>query len=473
MVKNMDLEQRLQLVLEGADEIVTEKEIRKVLEEVDEPVAYVGFEPSGFVHIGWLILTKKIEQLVEAGFTVDVLLADWHAFINDKFGGDLEKIKACGEYFIHCYRAYGLGEAIDQEKIRFKWASDMADSAQYWERVLRIAKSSSLSRIRRAMTIMGRKEEEGDLDTSKFIYPAMQAADIFELDVHLALGGMDQRHAHMLARDAADKLKWKKPTALHTPLLSSLSKGGRMEMVTGATGGLDHDAMAQRIDDDMDLLIENDTLSDETRSLLDGLKKMGDDKRHRAIEVLIAGKRRVGGKTTILSAMNDNGMNGDAAFDSDELHRLDKQLNVARRELFAYLGIQEKEDQSELKMSKSDPDSGIYLHDGEDDIRRKIKKAWCPEGVPDNPVLEICKMIIFPQGRKLLIKRPEKWGGDLEISGYDQLRQLFAKKQLHPQDLKKAVASEMVEILKIFRDYFKEKPEAMAVVKMHAKNIGK
>ncbi len=93
----MDLESRLQLVLKGAEEIVTEKEIRQVLEEVKDPTAYVGYEPSGFVHIGWLIITKKIEQLIEAGFTVDILLADWHAFINDKFGGDLEKIRACGE----------------------------------------------------------------------------------------------------------------------------------------------------------------------------------------------------------------------------------------------------------------------------------------------------------------------------------------------------------------------------------------
>ncbi len=469
----MDLESRLQLVLQGAEEIVTEKEIRQVLEEVKDPTAYVGYEPSGFVHIGWLIITKKIDQLIEAGFTVDVLLADWHAFINDKFGGDLEKIKACGEYFIHCYRAYGLGDAIDQGKLKFVWASDMADSAGYWERVLRVAKSSSLSRIRRAMTIMGRKEEEGDLDTSKFIYPAMQAADIFELKVNLALGGMDQRHAHMLARDAADKLGWKKPTALHTPLLSSLSKGGRMEMVTGPTGGLDHDAMAQKIEKDLDLLIGNETLSEETRSLLDGLKKMDGTKRHRAIEVLIAGKRRVGGKTTILSALHENHIDGDVVFDNDELHRLNKQLNVARRELFLYLGIEEKEGPNENKMSKSDPDSGIYLHDGEDDIRRKINKAWCPEGVPDNPVMEICRMIIFPNGRKLKIKRPEKWGGDVTIDNYEQLRSLFGKKKIHPADLKKAVSVEIIEILGSFRDYFKKRPEAMAVVKMYAKSIGK
>jgi tyrosyl-tRNA synthetase len=181
----------------------------------------------------------------------------------------------------------------------------------------------------------------------------------------------------------------------------------------------------------------------------------------------------VGGKTTILSAIHENQIDGDAAFDNDEIHRLNMQLNVARRELFTYLGVEENEEPSDYKMSKSDPDSGIYLHDGEDDIRRKIKKAWCPEGVPDNPVMEICRMIIFPHGHKLLIKRPEKWGGDLTIENYEQLRKLFGKKQLHPADLKKAVAVEIIDILGTFRDYFKERPDAMAAVKMHAKSIGK
>ncbi|MBN1391012.1 MAG: tyrosine--tRNA ligase [Candidatus Thermoplasmatota archaeon] len=468
----MDAQKRLELVMDGVEEIVTERELLEVLETKEGPKAYVGYEPSGFVHIGWLIITRKIEQLIEAGFTVDVLLADWHAFINDKFGGDLDKIKTCGDYFIDCYKAYGLEKEIGEGKINFKWANDMANSADYWEKVLRIAKSASLSRIKRAMTVMGRKENEGDLDSSKFLYPSMQAADIFELKVDVAIGGMDQRHAHMLARDAADKLGWKKPIALHTPLLSSLTRSGRMEMITGPTGGLDHDALARQVEADLDVLIENEAISKETRNLLQGLKKMTVEKRHNALEVLMAGKRRVGGKTPIFAVLNREDHNGDLAFDGDDLRRMNKHLNVARKELFSYLGIDPDSDLSE-KMSKSDPDSGIYLHEEEDDIRRKIKKAWCPEGVPDNPVMEICKTIIFPLKGELHITRPEKWGGDMHFKNYEGLRSAFGKKQLHPADLKKEVANLMVEILRPFRDYFKTGPKTLDAVKEYSKQIGR
>src|SRR5437016_1321312 len=97
--------------------------------------------------------------------------------------------------------------------------------------VIRVSKASTVARIRRALTIMGRKEEEADLDASMLIYPAMQVADIHWMDLDLALGGMDQRHAHMLYRDVAPKLGWKQVVALHTPLLPALDGGGRMDLV--------------------------------------------------------------------------------------------------------------------------------------------------------------------------------------------------------------------------------------------------
>ena len=48
------------------------------------------------------------------------------------------------------------------------------------------------------------------------------------------------------------------------------------------------------------------------------------------------------------------------------------------------------------KMSKSNPDSAIFMLDTKADIKRKINKAWCPQKqVTENPVLEYCKYIIF------------------------------------------------------------------------------
>ena len=213
---------RKNLVLRGVAECVTENELDNLLSKKDSPRAYIGFEPSGLLHAGSLVPMLKCRELMDAGFEVTILLADWHGYINDKLGGSWDNLNAGVEYQRQMFSVFCPG-------VKFKTANDLVHGKEYREMVLRVSKASSLKRMRRALSIMGRDEADGDKDMSKFFYPAMQATDIYALKADLALGGMDQRHAHMLARDAADKLKLPKPVALHTPLLGSLSGPGRMD----------------------------------------------------------------------------------------------------------------------------------------------------------------------------------------------------------------------------------------------------
>ena len=218
--------EKLERLLSNTVEVVTVEDLKNVLEK-EKPKAYIGFEPSGLVHLGWKICANKIRDFIECGFEFYILLADWHAYINDKLGGDIEKIRLCGRYMEDCFEAMG----IKRNEVKFIYASDYVNDSRYWELVLKIAKANSIARVKRAMDIMGRKEEEAEKDLSKLFYPVMQVADIFYLDLDVAYGGIDQRHAHMLARDTASKLGIKKPVALHTPLLSSLQATGRMNPI--------------------------------------------------------------------------------------------------------------------------------------------------------------------------------------------------------------------------------------------------
>src|SRR5271157_4698827 len=101
----MDAESRYELVAGNAEEIVTPEELRELLSQKSHPRAYVGFEPSGLVHAGWMIVASKIADFVKADFHFIVFFADWHAYINDKFGGDIEKIRACALYMEDCFEA--------------------------------------------------------------------------------------------------------------------------------------------------------------------------------------------------------------------------------------------------------------------------------------------------------------------------------------------------------------------------------
>jgi len=171
------------------------------------------------MHIGMgLVCASKIKDMVKAGFEFIVFLADWHSWINNKLGGDMEKIRVCGEYIKQCFTALG----VKPDSVQYLWASDITKDREYWEKVIRIAKSVSLQRTWRALPIMGREMSMTDIETAWVYYPCMQAADIFHMHLDVACAGMDQRKAHMLARDIAEKLGWKKPACVHTHLLIGL-----------------------------------------------------------------------------------------------------------------------------------------------------------------------------------------------------------------------------------------------------------
>lgn len=229
---------RLKLMVDGAQEVVGLDHLISVLAggpsmAGDDVVrCYVGFEPSGTAHIGWKVLALRLRKLLDAQANVMVFLADWHAWVNDKFGGDMASIQTTARYMEDTFRALldhpEEGEGPGQ--LRFLWASTVMSDGDYWARVLRCSKGMTLAQVRKTFSIMGRDEASSDNDLSRFYYPAMQAADIGHMHIDLAIGGMDQRKAHMYMRDVSQRWGWKKATCLHTPIISALTaSGGRME----------------------------------------------------------------------------------------------------------------------------------------------------------------------------------------------------------------------------------------------------
>ncbi len=220
----MDTETRIELVEKFPTvECITHEELREIFETTARPKHYIGFEISGKVHLGTGLMTAmKIKQLEQAGVSTTIFLADYHAWINHKFNGDLEKIQQVAKsYFVPAMKSLGL------EKTKFVLASELYEN-DYWKTVLRISKNTTLNRMLRCTTIMGRKSEDLSSESSLVLYPAMQCADIILLDVDIMHGGMDQRKVHMLYKDIREKLNERKRVAVHTKLLMGLQGPKRM-----------------------------------------------------------------------------------------------------------------------------------------------------------------------------------------------------------------------------------------------------
>ncbi len=345
----MGSQERFNLIRQVGEEIITEEELLQLLHEKEHPIAYDGFEPSGTnIHIAQgLLRAININKMTRAGCTFKMLIADWHAWANNKMGGDLENIRKVGKYLVEVWKACDM----DLKNVEFIWASDLMKQEEYLKTVMQVARNSTVQRIIRCSQIMGRSESE-TLQASQIIYPCMQAADIFHLKADITQLGMDQRKVNVLARELGPKLGFWKPVVVSHHMLMGLGEPPRTE----------------------------NTLE-------------------RAVE---------------------------------------------------------------MKMSKSKPDTAIFMTDAEQEIRRKIAKAYCPEGIAEeNPLLEYCRYILFEKFDRLVIERPEKYGGILELASYRELEKAFTTKKIHPLDLKNAVALYLNKLLTPVRDALGSNPVAV------------
>jgi len=333
----MDVTEKIRLVnREPTEEVVTQEELLNLFNTNPHPKHYIGLEISGFMHLGSLILTGfKINDFIKAGVKCTVFLADWHTYLNNKLGGDWDKIRMVSKYYADAFKIFCPGVEIVE-------GSQLYESRRgYWLDLVKFAKNMSLERTMRSLTIMGRSSEKDKIDLGQLFYPPMQAVDIHTMDLDIVHAGMDQRKIHMLVREIFPKMKWKVPVAVHHHILAGLGEP-------------------------------------------------------------------------------------EASSESDPVSS---------------------------KMSKSKSSSGIFIHDSDEEINSKFKKAWCPEGIVDkNPVLEISKYIVFHKFNEVIVERPEKFGGNVTYTNYQDLEVDFVQKKLHPSDLKATVSKYVTDIIRPIRE---------------------
>jgi len=348
----LDIETKIDLICRlPTEEVLTMKDLRDLLETEEHPVAYNGWEPSGLVHLGTgVVCAYKMKDFAEAGMHFKAYLSTWHAWLNNKLGGNLELIRKAADLFKHSWIALGVPE----HKVEFIYSDELYDDLSYWAKTITIAKNLTIARTRRTLEIAGRKDIEANY-VSDFLYTPMQVADIFHMEVKICQLGLDQRNANVVARELGVRLGFWKPICVHHHLLQGLEKP--------------------------------------------------------AIWPIPEGK--------------------------------------------------EREALSSAKMSKSQPETCIFIYDSPEEIAQKIRRAFCPEKVVEfNPVLDICKYVIFREREVFTIERPAKFGGTVEFQGYGELEEAYRRGDLHPKDLKDALAQELATILEPARRYFVTNKEA-------------
>ena len=373
----MDVNEKIKLITRNCQEVLTEDDLKKLLESGTEINHYIGFEISGLVHLGTGLMSMgKVADFLKAGVKCKIFLADFHSYLNNKLGGNWEDIRWATEHYfkqglIASLKCFG----VDENQVEWIMGKDLyAQHPEHWETFMRVGKHITLSRNLRSISIMGKKLGT-DVHMSTLFYPPLQVADIFTMGVNLAHAGIDQRKAHVIAREVGDKLPngWT-PLAVHQNLIAGLTGPESIEQVSP---------------------------SKPPESESDG--------------------------------------------------------PVTPENIETGVSITES-----LKMSKSKPNSAIFIHDTPDEIRDKIKKAYGPpKEIEHNPLINWVETLVF-WGEKtgnFEIKRPEKFGGDKPYTKIDDLINDYKSGELFPLDLKNALTDWIIEKLEPARKHF-ENPEA-------------
>ncbi len=346
-------------------EILTLERLREYVSTGVRLKHYIGYEISGYMHLGTgVVPIHKVVDLQEAGVETTVFLADYHSWVNKKLGGDLDTIKkVAGGYYLNTFKRVIEALGGDPSKTRFIMASEFYEElgAEYFHNFLKVSLNVTLSRVRRSISILGRKQGES-VTFGQLVYVPMQVADIFSLGVNVAHGGMDQRKAHVVAIDLGDEFGYK-PIALHHRLVLGVG------------------------------LTESDA-----RRIKEAVEKG----------------------------------------DRDEF--VDTVLNI--------------------KMSKSLPETAIFLHDDRETIRKKVRKAYCPMGeVEVNPVFSMLENVVYPYlirtGQEFKVVNM-KTGEEKVFTSLEDVKKEYLDGGVHPLDLKMAVADYIADMLEPVSKYLRE-----------------
>lgn len=335
----MNVEERFKLLKRNTQEIVKEEELKKILKK-KQPCAYIGYAPTGRLHIGYLIPLVKVADFLKAGFKFKLLIADLHAYLDDmKTSWNLLDHRA--KYYEEAIKAAINALGADTKNLEFVTGSSFQLGKQYFLDTLQLVGQVTVNRSKRAASEVVRFKQDPKL--GGFIYPLMQILDPLYLKADVSFGGIDQRGIYMLGREMLPDMKGQTLTCLFTPLLPGLQG---------------------------------------------------------------------------------------------------------------------------IKMSASDTKSKIDLLDSKQDVEKKVNSAFCPIGeVKDNGILAFLEYVVIPikqdKGEKFTIKRPTKFGGDVVYENYKDLEKDYKNKDLHPQDLKKALAQELNLLLEPIRKHFKNKQDLL------------
>ncbi len=213
-----------ELLNRGVENIYPNKEsLDKVLKSDKKIKLYNGIDPTGPLHIGHLVVLRKLRQFQDLGHEVIVLIGDFTAQIGDPTDKASARKKLSREQVEQNAQNYKqlIGKILDVNRNGFKflhneeWSNRLKPAD-----MLELASQFTVQQLIERDMFQQRIKAGKEIYLSEFMYPVFQAYDAVTMDVDLQVGGNDQTFNMLSGRHLMKKLKDKEQFVMSLKLLT-------------------------------------------------------------------------------------------------------------------------------------------------------------------------------------------------------------------------------------------------------------
>jgi len=243
-----DISKQLEIIKRGAVEIISEAELKKKLQksiQEKRPLNIkAGFDPTApDIHLGHVVLLKKLRQFQDLGHKVYFLIGDFTAQIGDPSGKSALRKQLSKEEVVNNAATYKkqVSKVLDMDKVEVVFNSSWFEKMSVVD-ILKLTTHATVSQMLAREDFKKRLNKKEDISLLEFMYPLLQGYDSVKLEADIELGGTDQIFNLLVGRDFQNDFGQEQQVVITMPLLEGTDGIQKMSKSYGNYIGINESA---------------------------------------------------------------------------------------------------------------------------------------------------------------------------------------------------------------------------------------
>ena len=234
------IEQAIQTIRRGADELIVEEELAKKLASGRKLRVKLGLDPTApDLHLGHTVVINKLRDFQQLGHQVQFLIGDFTGLIGDPSGKNQTRPPLTREEIERNAKTYQdqVFKILDPEKTQVLYNSEWSDKLGA-EGMIRLASRYTVARILERDDFSKRYKQGQPIAVHELLYPLMQGYDSVAMKADVELGGTDQKFNLLVGRELQKQYGQEQQCILTMPLLEGLDGKEKMSKSLGNYVGI-------------------------------------------------------------------------------------------------------------------------------------------------------------------------------------------------------------------------------------------